>query len=103
MLRIVSMFKIANKYGAEWLPSPRVQLRFLDKSEAQTEIDRISEEARLPIGWLIATSCFALELQSEKGEPVYFDLGNPLVIQRANTETTTSPPRSESVPDALKT
>lgn len=99
MLRVVSGYRIGFRWGVPHSSAAR----FLDESSAKEAIRKQSEIDDIPIDKYIPMTCFLLELQAEKGASLFFDLGSPVSVHLANIETTTPPPRSESVPAASKT
>lgn len=102
MLRIVLAFKIGSPEGAEFF-IPNIPERYFDLDAAKNAAEQANATIGAAAGWLRPWPCTLLESVHERGESLFFDLGSPVRVQRANTETTTPPPRSESDPAALKT
>ncbi len=101
MIRVVSAWKIVNRSGYEFQPGKRwfdLEVVGNEVSKINTDLCMRGHDTRLR-----EVLCFLLEVQTDRGEPLYFDLGNPVDVQRANTCTTASPPMSESAPVASKT
>ena len=88
MIRVVSAYKIANSVGAEWFPMVGKGPRYFDAGAAEEEARRLEKESCAPPNYLTAYPCFLLEVRSERGETIHFDLGSPVIAvedQRANT------------------
>ena len=102
MLRIVLAFRIGNPDG-HGFAVPNTPTRYFDLESAKNAAEQANQAIGAPVGWLRPWPCTLLEAMYERGESLFLDLGSPVQVQRANTDTTTPPPRSESEPAALKT
>lgn len=99
MFRLVTGYKI----GLAMHPSGENDERFADEKSARGSIARHAEKANIPAEYYRVFPCYLLEFQPERGDPIVFDLGNPVKFQRAQTSTMPDPERSESVPASSNT
>lgn len=79
MLRVVSAFRVCHKWGD---PIVGERKRYFTKEAAEKALSDRKDWDETPISYYGVFSCFLLEVQAEKGKPVYFDLGNPIDIER---------------------
>jgi hypothetical protein len=87
MLRIVLGFRITNQQGTRWFDANGEELvRFFDEAEAQREADRMTKEMGASPGYLRAWPCYLLEAPQERGESLFFDLGNAVQIAKQSIE-----------------
>lgn len=78
MIRVVSGFKVG--YGLN--ASTVMPERFLTEESAEKATVRYSELHNIDRKYYRVSSCFLLEVQSERGPVVHFDLGNPVELER---------------------
>ena len=77
MIRVVGGFKIGiGLVAANVMPE-----RFLDMEAANAAAVRYSELHNVERKYYRISPCFLLEVQSERGPIVHFDLGNPVVVE----------------------
>jgi hypothetical protein len=86
MIRVVEMFKMANEVGSEWFVDGNLPMRFLDRDECQRQATKLNVEICASPGYLRATACFVLEVSQERGESLFFDLPNPLMVVKSARE-----------------
>lgn len=101
MIRVVSAWKIVNRSGYEFHPGKRwfdEESACKERIHINAELSKRSNEMRFG-----EEPCFLLEVQTDRGDPIYFDLGSPVDVQRANTCTTVLPAISETAPVASNT
>jgi hypothetical protein len=79
MVRVVSAFKIANSVGSEWVPGGP---KYFDEAAAKAEAERMEKDIGASPGYLRPWPCYLLEIPRERGESMFFDLGNPVSIVR---------------------
>jgi hypothetical protein len=86
MLRVIYVFKIANGAGEEW-PTDGERKRFVNRETAQNEADRVGKEVGASPGYLRAWPCHILEIPQERGESLFFDLGNAVQVAKQPIES----------------
>lgn len=78
MIRVVRAFKLVTRSGSEYEPNRR----YFDRAIA----DQAAKESNAALGmsdaWLHPVSCFLLQVQGERGEPMHFDLDSPVEIEK---------------------
>lgn len=82
MIRIVSGYKICDPHGAEYVRLNSTGIRYFDEKAATNAADVINAECIAKPGYYRPSRCYLLEVQTDRGEPLYFDLGSPVDIGR---------------------
>lgn len=78
MIRVVSGYRMGFRWG---VPHSSIE-RFLDEDSTRKAIEKQSEIDDIPVDKYVPLTCHFLEVQNERGEPTYFDLGSPVEIAR---------------------
>ena len=77
MIRVIRGFKI----GLKMHPSGDSPERFLDEESANLAIAKHAEANGIVSDYYKVFPCFLLEVQTDRGQPLHFDLGNPVVVE----------------------
>lgn len=78
MIRVICGFKI----GLKMHPSGDSPERFLDEESAKKAIVEHAKRNNIVSSYYRVFPCFLLEVQTDRGEPLHFDLGNPVEVAR---------------------
>jgi hypothetical protein len=82
MIRIVSGYKICDPHGAEYVRLNSTSIYYFDEVVAANAAETINTKCVAKPGYYRPAACFLLEVQTDRGKPLYFDLGSPVDIGR---------------------
>ena len=71
------MFKVANAEGSEFA---EFGTRYANEKDCAARAKELNRELCAASEYLRAVPCFVLEFPQERGNSVFFDLGNPIQV-----------------------